>query len=67
MPDPGGEAEPGPAQFGPHRLSAGEGRADLRFRGARLDVAELRGARFIDCDMTGVRIRDGWVVRLDQD
>jgi Pentapeptide repeats (8 copies) len=26
------------------------------------DAADLRGARFTDCDLTGVTIRDGWLV-----
>ena len=42
--DQGGS--PGDAQFGPHRFSAGEGGGGERFRGARFDVEDLRGARF---------------------
>jgi hypothetical protein len=53
------------AQFGPHRFSAGEGGGSERFRRARFDVADLRGARFTDCDLTGVTIRDGWLVNVD--
>jgi hypothetical protein len=52
---------PGPAQFGPHRLYAGEGGGSERVRGTRFDVADLRGARFTDCDLTGVTIRDCWL------
>jgi hypothetical protein len=44
--------EPGEAQFGPHRFYAGEGGGSEQFRGARLDAADLRGARFTDCDLT---------------
>ena len=50
------------AQFGPHRFSAGEGGGSEELRAARLEVADLRGARFVDCDLTGVTIRDGWLV-----
>jgi hypothetical protein len=52
-----GQAE---AQYGPHRFYAGEGGSE-DYRGARFDVADLRGAWFTDCDMTGVTIRDGWL------
>jgi hypothetical protein len=41
------------AQFGPHRFSAGDGGS-----------TELRAARFTDCDLTGVTIRDGWLVNV---
>jgi hypothetical protein len=50
------------ARFGPHRFYAGEDGGNEAYRGARFDVADLRGARFIDCDWTGVTIRDGWLV-----
>jgi uncharacterized protein YjbI with pentapeptide repeats len=42
------------AQFGPHRFSAadGGGSSSTEFRAARFDVADLRGARFTDCDLT---------------
>jgi hypothetical protein len=53
------------AQFGPHRFYAGEGGGSEQFRAARFDVADLRGARFTDCDLSGVTIRDGWLVDLD--
>jgi hypothetical protein len=53
---------PAQAQFGPHRFYPGEGGGSTQFRRARFDVADLRGARFTDCDMTGVVIRDGWLV-----
>jgi uncharacterized protein YjbI with pentapeptide repeats len=52
------------AQFGPHRFSAGDGGASTDFRAARFDVADLRDARFTDCDLTGVTIRDGWLVNV---
>ncbi len=50
-----------PAQFGPHRFSAGVGGGDERFRGARFAVADLRGARFTDCNLAGVTLRDCWL------
>ncbi len=50
------------AQFGPHRFYPGEGGGSEQFRGAQVDVADLRGARFTDCDLTGVTVRDGWLV-----
>jgi DinB superfamily len=50
------------AQFGPHRFSAGEGGGSEQFRGAAFAVMDLRRARFTDCDLTGVTIRDGWLV-----
>src|SRR5215469_9926919 len=56
--------EPMEAQFGPHRFAAGEGGGSEQFRGARLEAADVRGARFIDCDLTGVTIRDGWLVNV---
>jgi len=52
------------AQFGPHRFYAGEGGGSEEFREARFDVADLRGARFTDCDLTSVTIRDGWLVNV---
>ncbi|HKR68380.1 MAG TPA: DinB family protein [Streptosporangiaceae bacterium] len=53
------------AQFGPHRFYAGEGGGSEQFRAARFDVADLRGARFTDCDLSAVTIRDGWLVDVD--
>jgi hypothetical protein len=53
---------PTEAQFGPHRFSADDGAGSTQFRAARFDVADLRDARFTDCDLTGVTIRDGWLV-----
>jgi hypothetical protein len=51
-PVPAPPDEPEAAQFGPHRFGPGkEGSGQLR--GARVDVADLRGTRFTDCDMTG--------------
>jgi hypothetical protein len=52
------------AQFGPHRFDAGEGGGNEEFRQARFDVADMSGARFTDCDLTGVTIRDGWLVNV---
>jgi hypothetical protein len=49
------------AQFGPHRFYPGEGGGSAEFRRARFDVADLREARFTDCDLTGVTVRDGWL------
>ena len=59
---PGAPGEPSQAQFGPHRFYAGDGGGSEEFRSARFDVADLRGARFIDCDLSGITIRDGWLV-----
>jgi hypothetical protein len=61
---PGEPGEPTEAQFGPHRFYAGDGGGSEQFRGARFDVADLRRARFTDCDLTGVTIRDGWLVNV---
>lgn len=52
------------AQYGPHRWSAGfsdDGNNDA-FRGRRFAVADLTGARFVDCDMSHVKIIDSWLV-----
>ncbi|WP_433168708.1 DinB family protein [Kribbella sp. CA-247076] len=54
-----------PAQYGPHRWSAGYHGADERFRGATFTVADLRDTRFVDCDLTGARIVDGCLVDVD--
>src|ERR1700690_4272651 len=61
-PAPASPDKPTDAQFGPHRFYAGEGGGSEEFREARFDVADLRGARFTDCDLTGMTIRDGWLV-----
>jgi hypothetical protein len=56
-----------PAQYGPHRWSAGyhdDGNNDA-FRGATFMVADLAGARFVDCDMTGVKIVDAALIDVD--
>jgi uncharacterized protein YjbI with pentapeptide repeats len=56
-----------PAQYGPHRWSAGyhdDGNND-RFRGETFMVADLRGTRFVDCDLTGARIVDACLVDVD--
>jgi hypothetical protein len=50
------------AQFGPHRWSAG-GRAVTEIHGAEL--GDLRGARFVDCDMSGMKIVDSFLVQVD--
>jgi hypothetical protein len=63
-PVPAGTGADAGAQFGPHRFYAGEGGGSEEFRAARLDVADLRDARFTDCDLTGVTIRDGWLVNV---
>lgn len=52
------------AQFGPHRFSAGEEGGSEAFRGARFDVCDLRDAKFTDCDLSGVTIRDGWLINV---
>jgi hypothetical protein len=56
-----------PAQFGPHRWSAGyhDDGANDRFRGATFMVRDLRQARFVDCDLTGARIVDGCLIDVD--
>jgi len=53
------------AQFGPHRWSAGAHRDTARFRGARVEVADLTGVTLIDCDLTGVKVVDSWLVGVD--
>jgi hypothetical protein len=56
-----------PAQYGPHRWSAGyhdDGR-NAEFRGATFAVRDLRDARFVDCDLTGVKIVDATLVNLN--
>ncbi|MGH3487196.1 MAG: pentapeptide repeat-containing protein, partial [Actinopolymorphaceae bacterium] len=58
---PGSPDGPIEAQFGPHRFYAGEGGGSEQFRGARFDVADLRGTTFTDCDMSGITIRDSWL------
>jgi hypothetical protein len=53
-------------QYGPHRWSAGyhdDGRND-EFRGAGFMVRDLSGARFVDCDMSRVKIVDSWLVNV---
>lgn len=56
-----------PAQYGPHRWSAGyhDDGNNAKLRGATFMVADLRGARMVDCDLTGVRIVDGCLVDVD--
>jgi uncharacterized protein YjbI with pentapeptide repeats len=55
------------AQYGPHRWSAGfhDDGSNAAHRGATFQVADLRNARFIDCDLSGARVRDGWLVDVD--
>ena len=55
------------AQYGPHRWSAGyhdDGNNDA-FRGASFTVADLTGAKFLDCDMSQVKIVDSWLVDVN--
>jgi hypothetical protein len=55
------------AQYGPHRWSAGyheDGNNDA-FRGASWTVADLAGAKFVDCDMSQVKIVDSWLVDVN--
>ncbi len=55
------------AQYGPHRWSAGyhdDGNNDA-FRGASFTVADLAGAKFVDCDMSQVKIVDSWLVDVN--
>ena len=55
------------AQYGPHRWSAGyhdTGNNDA-YRGARFTVADLTGARLVDCDLSQVKIVDSWLVDVD--
>jgi len=55
------------AQYGPHRWSAGyhdDGNNDA-FRGASFTVADLAGAKFVDCDMRQVKIVDSWLVDVN--
>jgi len=55
------------AQYGPHRWSAGyhENGNNDAFRGASFAVADLTGAKFVDCDMSQVKIVDSWLVGVD--
>jgi hypothetical protein len=52
------------AQYGPHRWSAGyhDDGNNAAFRGATFMVADLAGARFVDCDMSQVKIADSFLV-----
>jgi len=55
------------ARYGPHRWSAGyhdDGSNDA-FRGADFTVADLAGAKFVDCDMSQVKIVDSWLVDVN--
>ncbi|MGH3505676.1 MAG: DinB family protein, partial [Nocardioidaceae bacterium] len=54
-------------QYGPHRWSAGyhDDGNNEGFRGARFMVADLTDARFVDCDMSRVKIVDAWLVDVD--
>ena len=54
-----------PAQFGPHRWSAGGHQDTETLRGATITVADLTGARLTDCDLTGVKIVDSWLAGVD--
>lgn len=57
------------AQYGPHRWSAGHHATghNGQLRRGHFDVMDLRNARFVDCDFTGVRIVDGWLVDVAVD
>lgn len=55
------------AQYGPHRWSAGyhdDGNNDA-FRGKTFMVADIAGAKFVDCDMKQVKIVDSYLVDVD--
>jgi hypothetical protein len=55
------------AQYGPHRWSAGyhdDGNNDA-FRGASFTVADLTGAKLVDCDLSRVKIVDSWLVDVN--
>jgi hypothetical protein len=55
------------AQYGPHRWSAGyhnDGNNDA-FRGASFTVADLADAKFVDCDMSQVKIVGSWLVDVN--
>ena len=56
-----------PAQYGPHRWSAGyhDDGTNAEHAGATFMVADLRHARFVDCDLTGIRIVDAALVDVD--
>lgn len=55
------------AQYGPHRWSAGDhdDGANAAFRGATFMVRDLTGARFIDCDLSQVKVVDAYLVDVD--
>jgi DinB superfamily len=55
------------AQYGPHRWSAGyhDDGNNAAHRGARFEVADLAEARFVDCDLSHVKIVDSWLVDVD--
>lgn len=50
-----------PAQYGPHRWTGDDSQAGA-LRGARFAVADVAGTTFLDCDLSGVRIVDSWLV-----
>ncbi len=52
------------AQYGPHRFSGGGEETDA-YRGQEFRVADLRDARFTDCDLSGVKIVDGCLMDVD--
>lgn len=52
----------GEAQLGPHRFPAGRPSGVPQHRGARFEADDWRDARLIDCDLSGTRVRDGWLV-----
>ncbi|MQA01205.1 MAG: DinB family protein [Streptosporangiales bacterium] len=55
------------AQYGPHRWSAGyhDDGNNAAYRCASFTVADLTGARFVDCDMSLVKVVDSWLVGVD--
>lgn len=55
------------AQYGPHRWGTGyyDDGDNVTFRGASFPVADLTGAKFLDCDLSQVKIVDSWLVNVD--
>jgi DinB family protein len=51
-------------QYGPHRWSAGyhDTGDNEALRGTTFTVRDLSGATFVDCDLSQVKITDGWLV-----
>lgn len=57
------------AQYGPHRWSTGhhETGNNAQLRNADFEVMDMRNARFVDCDLSGLRVVDGWLVDVALD